>query len=106
MALPIERLTTRILSTLARRPQTSATAFAFLLEQFEVLAERYGEEMQTRLARVVSAQCGAGQSAEVNLFLNEKIAKMKGGEMVAKKSLESYSLCVAAKEAVQLPASF
>ncbi len=100
------RESSRTLSTLAGRPQTSAKAFAFLQENFEILAERYGEEMQTRLARVVRAQCGAGQSAEVNLFLSEKIAKMKGGEKVAKKTLESYKLCVAAKEAVQLPASF
>jgi alanyl aminopeptidase len=100
------RESSRTLSTLAGRPQTSAQAFAFLQKEFDALAARYGEEMQTRLARVVSAQCGIDQEGEVTVFLSEKIARMKGGDKVASKSLESYRLCVAAKKAVPLPASF
>jgi alanyl aminopeptidase len=100
------RESSRTLTTLAGHWSTSAQAFAFLQKEFVALAERYGEEMQTRLARIVSAQCGLDQEAEVTAFLSEKIAKMKGGEKVAKKSQESYRLCVAAKKAVKLPASF
>jgi alanyl aminopeptidase len=94
----------RTLSGLAGGRESGPLTFAFLQKNFDLLAERYGEEMQTRLARVVGSQCGADQKAAVESFLNDRIAKMKGGKNVARKNLEAYSLCVARTAGLKLPA--
>jgi alanyl aminopeptidase len=98
------RESSRTLSSLAGHRETGPLAFAFLQENFDTLAERYGEEMQTRLGRIVSAQCNAEQKPAVEALLKDKISRMKGGDNVAKKSLESFQLCVAARTQLKLPA--
>ena len=97
------RESSRILTALAEQHETSAQAFDFVVENFDLLAKRFGDEMKLRLARIVSQQCGEEQEAAIELFLNDKIAAMEGGKKAAKKSLEAYRLCTAAQVAITVP---
>ncbi len=95
----------RTLAGLADTRESRALAFEFLLSNFDALQARYGEEMGSRLARVVGAQCEESQRAAVQSILSDKIAKMDGGAHAAKQAQESFDLCVAARQALTLPAA-
>lgn len=96
----------RVFTSLARQPESSAAAFAFLVANIDPLIARYGRAMSGRLARVVGAQCDPALRAQVESVLTDKIGVAQGGANVAKQALESYELCVAAAEGLSLPSVF
>jgi alanyl aminopeptidase len=99
------RESSAVLNGLASKRTTAARAFQFVQSNVDALIERYGEEMQVRLGRAAAAQCDDATKDAAIAFLTERIAAMKGGEKAAAQGVERIQLCVAARNALSLPAT-
>lgn len=101
--IPVRESARTLLQSISGQPETRALTFDFVNQNLDTLREKFGGEMESRLARIAGNQCDASLEPQILSFLNTKIAAMDGGKNAAKQALEQYRLCVARLASLSLP---
>ncbi len=94
----------RTFESLAEAKDSGHLALTFVEANFDALIQIHGEGMGARLASIAASQCDEAVTDSVEEFLEKKVAPVYGGARASEQALETFRLCLAAKETLRLPA--
>jgi alanyl aminopeptidase len=80
-------------------PATRATAYKFIVDNYEAISNKLPELYRPYMAFTLVALCDDSRKAEAEKFFRPRIEKLDGGPRVLEQALEQLSLCSAAKQA-------
>jgi alanyl aminopeptidase len=83
----------RVLSGQFRNPRTRERAWAWLMEHFDELTERFGTARGGALPWYAASLCSEEAATEVQRFFEPKVAEMPGGARNLAGAVEAVSLC-------------